>query len=246
MNERGSREWTMALLLVLAVVVIWGFSFAATRIAVATVPPLTAATLRFALAAMVLWPVVRHRWGSLRLDRRDRRDGVVLGLTGVTLAFFFENIGLRYTTASHGALIVSTAPLATAAVEAFLARRMPGLRTLGGFSAALAGVALIVGRSGSAGATWYGDLLVLGTVFCWVAYSFTTRRLVRKYPTLVVTQIAMVIGTLCLLPLAAGELLFVPLGKPDVAAAVAIVYLGVMASALAARSAPAKSASSAA
>ncbi len=231
MTEQGRRS--SAWLLGLAVVLIWGVSFTATRVAVARIPPLSAAFLRFGLAALVLWPVVRRRWGPLRLAPGDRRDGVILGLSGVTLAFLFENIGLKYTTASHGALIVSTAPLATAMAEAIMIRRLPKPRVLGGFVAALAGVALIVGRSGGGGASWYGDLLVLGTVFCWVGYSFVTRRLVGKYPTLVVTQVAMVTGTLFLAPLAGIELLVVPAWEPDLPAGLAIVYLGVLCSAVA-------------
>jgi len=230
-TEQGRRS--SAWLLGLAVVLIWGVSFTATRVAVARIPPLSAAFLRFGLAALVLWPVVRRRWGPLRLAPGDRRDGVILGLSGVTLAFLFENIGLKYTTASHGALIVSTAPLATAMAEAIMIRRLPKPRVLGGFVAALAGVALIVGRSGGGGASWYGDLLVLGTVFCWVGYSFVTRRLVGKYPTLVVTQVAMVTGTLFLAPLAGIELLVVPAWEPDLPAGLAIVYLGVLCSAVA-------------
>jgi len=226
-----ARIWALAL--ASAVVLIWGVSFTATRVAVAVVPPLTAAFLRFGLAALVLWPVVHRRWGPLRLAAGDRRDGLILGLSGVTLAFLFENLGLKYTTASHGALIVSTAPLATALVEAILARRLPRLQVMVGLGAALAGVVLIVGRSEGGGASWFGDLLVFGTVLCWIVYSFTTRRLVGKYPALVVTQVAMVTGSLCLLPLAAGELLWLPVRAPGPEAILAIVYLGVMCSAVA-------------
>ncbi|NOZ94173.1 MAG: DMT family transporter [Acidobacteria bacterium] len=231
MRARGAR--TTAWLLGAAVVLIWGVSFTATRVAVAEVPPLTAALLRFGLASLVLWPVVRRRWGTLRLERPDRKDGWLLGLSGVTLSFLFENVGLKFTTASHGALIVSTAPLATAMAEAVLHRRLPRPRVLAGFVAALAGVGLIVGLSRGGGATWFGDLMVLGTVCCWVVYSFLTRRLVGRYPTLVVTQVAMVTGTVLLFPLAGVELLVVPVGRPGVLQAAAIAYLGVLCSAVA-------------
>ncbi len=232
-TAQARRERTVAWLLGLAVVLIWGVSFAATRVAVAEIPPLTAALLRFGLASAVLYPLVRRRWGRLALDPADRRDGVLLGLSGVTLAFLFENIGLTYTTASHGALIVSTAPLATALAESVVRRRLPSARVLLGFSTALVGVGLIVGLGGGGEATWYGDLLVLGTVFCWVGYSFLTKRLTGRYPTLVVTQVAMVTGTLGLVPLALGELAFMPARLPGPGPLLAIVYLGVLCSAVA-------------
>lgn len=222
-----------ALVLAIAVVLIWGVSFAATRIAVQEIPPLTLAFLRFALASVILWPLVRHRWGTIRLARRDRRAGFLLGLTGVTLAFVFENLGLKYTTASHAALIVSITPLATTMTEAVLARRFPHLRTLGGLLAALAGVALIVGSSEAGAGSVVGDLLMLMTVWSWVAYSFLTQRLTRSYPTLVVTQTALVVGALTLSPLAATEVLVRGVELPSATTVVALLYLGVFCSAIA-------------
>lgn len=240
MNGRGAPRGAparaaraAAWLLGVAVVLIWGVSFTATRVAVEEIPPLTAAFLRFGLAALVLWPLVRRRWGPLHLEREDRRDGLLLGFSGVTMAFLFENVGLKYTTASHGALIVSTAPLATAIAEAVVTRRLPRPRLLAGLVAALAGVGLIVGLSGGGGASCFGDLMVLGTVGWWVVYSFVTKRLVGKYPTLVVTQVAMVSGTLFLAPMAAIELSVAPLGHPGALQAAAIAYLGILCSAVA-------------
>ncbi len=232
-GEPDRRERAVAWILGLAVVVIWGVSFSATRVAVLEIPPLSAALFRFALASLVLHPLVRRRWGRLRLEPEDRRDGVLLGLSGVTLAFLFENVGLRYTTASHGALIVSTAPLATALAESVLRRRLPPARVLLGFLTALVGVGLIVGRGGGGGATWYGDLMVSGTVACWVWYSFLVRRLAGRYPTLVVTQVAMVTGTLGLLPLALAEVAVMPLAMPSARALAAVASLGVLCSAVA-------------
>jgi len=229
----GGRERRVAWALGLAVVLIWGVSFAATRVAVADIPPLTAALLRFGLAGAVLYPVVRRRWGRLALAPEDRRDGVLLGLSGVTLAFLFENMGLKFTTASHGALIVSTAPLATALAESVMRRRFPGLRVMAGFVTAFAGVVVIVGPGGGGEATWYGDLMVFGTVLCWVWYSFLIKRLTGRYPTLVVTQVVMVTGTLGLVPLAAVELVLFPVGMPGPLALASIAYLGILCSAVA-------------
>lgn len=227
------RERLIALLLGLAVVVIWGVSFTATRVAVRDVPPMTLAFLRFALAALVLWPLVRRRWGRWRLRAEDRWAGFFLGLTGVTLAFVCENTALKLTTASHAALIVATTPLATAAVEALVRRRLPRLSTTVGLVVALTGVFLIVGTARGSEGSVEGDLLMLATVSVWIAYSFLTKKLTAHYPTLVVTQVALVVGTVTLAPLALGELMVVGWFRPTTTALGALVYLGVFCSALA-------------
>ncbi len=231
-NGRDVRERRLALGLALVTVVIWGLSFVATRVAVQTVPPLTLAFLRFLIATVLLLGLVRHRYGRIGFTPRDRWDVVWMGLTGVTLAFVFENVGLRHTSASHGALLVSLTPLATAAAEAALGRSRMGWRTLAGLLAALGGVLLIVGAGGG-GATLYGDLLMLATVGCWVAYSFLTERLTGRYPAVAVTAWSIAAGTAALLPLAVVELLREGIGRPGTEALLATLYLGVLCSAVA-------------
>ncbi len=213
--------------------VIWGLSFVATRVAVQGMPPLTLAFVRFLLASVLLVPLVRLRHGGIRLAPGDRRLVAAMGLTGVTLAFVFENIGLRYTTASHGSLLVSLTPLASAVSEAALGRKRLSGRTLAGLLAGLGGVGLIVGSPFEGGASLLGDALMLATVGCWVAYSFITEHLTATLPNLLVTTRAIVVGTVALAPLAALELVREGMPSPSVETWAAVLYLAVFCSALA-------------
>ncbi len=229
----GVSERTRALLLGLTVVVIWGVSFSATRAAVQEIPPLTLAFLRFLVASALLAPIVRRKYGVVHLPRGERRLLMAMGLSGVTLAFVFENVGLRYTTASHGALLISLTPLASVAAEALLGRSRPSGKTLGGLVAALLGVVLIVGSPLAGGATLLGDALILANVVSWVVYSFLTERLSHRLPNLVITTKSIVFGTIALAPLAAVELWREGMGMPSRAAVAAVFYLGIFCSALA-------------
>jgi drug/metabolite transporter (DMT)-like permease len=220
-----------ALVLATAVVVLWGVSFPVSRVAVREIAPLALAAGRFVLAAALLWPLARRR--GLILARADVPAVALLGLFGVTLYFAFENYGLVYTTASHAALIVATVPLGTAAVEAVRRRRMPGVLPLAGMAVAAAGVAIIVRPDGTGSASVLGDLLVLGAMASWVAYTFLAKDLMARYPALLVTAATMVAGAATLLPLAVGEALFVPLRAPSAAAWASLAYLGLLCSAAA-------------
>ncbi len=235
LDPAGTR-WgspTAHLLAACLVIVLWGGSYAVTRAAVQEIPPLLLAFLRFALASVLLWPVVRRRCPGVRLHRRDRWAAAGLGTTGVALYFVFENFGLKHTTASHGALIIATIPLVTAVAEALVRRHPLRPGTLAGLLVALVGVGVIVGGPGSGGASLLGDLLMLGAVGSWVAYTFIAHRLGTRYPNLWVTQAAMVGGTLVLAPLAAAEWAAVaPLPSPSPAAWGALLYLAVLCSAL--------------
>ena len=78
-----------------------------------------------------------------------------------------------------------------------------------------------------------GDLLMLASVSVWVAYSFLVKRLSGRYPTLVVTQIAIVVGAVTLAPLAVGEVIVTGWPRPTAMSLIALAYLGVFCSALA-------------
>jgi drug/metabolite transporter (DMT)-like permease len=224
----GTRPGALAA--ALFAVVVWGASFAVTRAAVQEVPPLTLAFLRFALAAALLWPLgARLR---IRLASRDRYAIFALGFVGVTLYFAFENFGLQFTTASHGALIVATIPLATELVLARRDRRAPTPSVLLGLLAALAGVALIFGRDATGHAGLFGDLLMLGAVLSWVGYTLLAERLVPRFPGVFLTWKIMTVGAFTLLPGALVEFSLVPFGFPSLAAWAGIVFLGVFCSAL--------------
>lgn len=214
-----------------AVVVLWGVSFPVSRVAIREIPPLALATGRFALAAAVLWPAVRHR--GLRLARADVPAVFALGLLGVTLYFALENYGLMYTTASRASLIVAAVPLGSALVEAVRRRRAPRPLALAGMLAAVAGVFVIVKPDGSAAHALLGDLLMLGAMAAWVAYTFLARDLMARTPALLVTAATMAAGAVTLLPLAAVEAFFVPLRAPSAGAWAALAYLGLLCSAAA-------------
>ncbi len=229
-NRPTSTLW-IPLMLALLVILVWGLSYAVTRVAVQEIPPFSLGFLRFALASLLIWPLAR-RYRRVRIAREDRLGVFLLGFVGVTLYFGFENLGLRFTTASHGALIIATIPLCTEIAEALRRRRPPTARAITGLVLALAGVVLIIGRS-SGGASLGGDLLMIGAVLTWVWYTFIAHRLVQRYPNLLLTCRIMVVGALTMLPLAAVEAWLFPFGPPSTGAWGGVVFLGVVCSALA-------------
>lgn len=213
------------------VAVFWGGMYTAGRILARLLPHFTAATLRFAVASVILIALIRVREGRLpRLDRRGFAAVAALALTGVFLfnAFFFgslERIG-----AGRGALIMALNPLGIAVgAWLFLDDRMTRVRWLG-IALALAGAAVVVSRGELAtlvdGAIGVGELLMMGSALCWVAYTLIGRSVLAGMTPLGATTWAAVIGTPMLAACAAFERPWTALAAMPADGWWAVAYLG--------------------
>ncbi|MEN7433510.1 DMT family transporter [Chromobacterium sp. TRC.1.1.SA] len=235
------REASPRLYLQLVLVaVIWGGTFIAGRQLAGGLPPLLAACLRFTIASATLLgflaltrtPLARPASGQLlRL--------ALLGLCGVfgyNLFFFY---GLQHVGAARASLIVALNP-AMIALASFLLRKeaLPPLK-LAGVALCLAGAGLvIVGKNpdalaGAAGGG--GDLLILGCVACWVAYSVGSRGLSQALGPLQTVTWSILLGTamLWLASWLRGDASLAALEKLDAAQWGGLLYLGALGSALA-------------
>jgi drug/metabolite transporter (DMT)-like permease len=182
--------------------VLFGASVVAVRIAVADVPPLTLALLRFGQGSLVLlaWLALFRR-DQLRVARRDLPYLATLGLIFFTIFPYTFNAGLVYVPASRGALLVATMPLWTLVLARFAARDRPSARQIAGVLTSIAGVAIVMLSRGPAGGSMKGDALLLTTALCGAVYNLLAKRMLARYGGVTVTLYAMLFGSLFLLPL---------------------------------------------
>jgi drug/metabolite transporter (DMT)-like permease len=220
------------------VAVFWGGMYAAGRVLAQLLPHFTAATLRFAVAVVILLALVRAREGGLpRLDRRAAVGVLALALTGVFFfnLFFFgslERIG-----AGRGALIMALNPLGIAVgAWLFFHDRMTSVRWLG-IALAILGASVVVSRGELAtlgeGAIGPGELLMMGAALCWVGYTLIGRLVMTRMTPLGATAWAAVVGTPLLAACAAFERPWGALAAMPADGWWAVAYLGVFGTVLA-------------
>jgi drug/metabolite transporter (DMT)-like permease len=191
----------------LSTAVLLGTNPAAVKYAVGYVPPLPFAALRFVLAGLVLWAILRLFDPKGRLRREDFLAMAGLGLVGVALNNAAFTFGVSMTSASNTALVVATAPLWGMLLGFVLGWERPSLKGIAGVGLALVGVGVIVYRGlGSDGTSLMGDLLVMGAAACWGSYAVLSLPLLRRYSPLAVAGYSMLFGGLAVLPLASLDL----------------------------------------
>src|SRR3954468_16453594 len=144
------------------------------------VPPVAIATLRWLLAAAVLWPFVRHQvardWPLVR-----EKPGIIvfLALLGGALFGTLQFVGLQYTSALNVSVMNSLTPVLIVLASAVLFGDRIGRLQLVGIGVSLAGVFVIITRLDPAVVSGLafnrGDLIILLNQVLWAVYAVCLR-----------------------------------------------------------------------
>ena len=175
--------------LLLTAVVIWGWTFVATKILLEEIGPLEIFALRLAIGLPFLAIVLFARRVPLRFAQGDVRP-LVLGGAIFTTHFFVQVAGLDETTAINTGWIISVSPLALAVLSFVFLRERIGWHGVAGIAVATTGILLLVSRGRLTDLGWLrstGDWLVLASAHTWAIYTVVTRDLVRRRHPLAVT-----------------------------------------------------------
>jgi drug/metabolite transporter (DMT)-like permease len=197
-------------LLLLSAVVIWGWTFVATKILVAELGPLEIFALRLAIGLPFLGGILVLKRVPLRFARADAAP-LFLGGALFTLHVLVQIGGLVTTTATNTGWIISVSPLALAVLSFLFLHERIGRSVVAGIAMATVGILLLVSRGRLADLAWLqntGDWLVLASAHTWALYTVVTRDLVRRRQPLAVTFGILLIAAVftAILFVAAGDL----------------------------------------
>ena len=133
-------------------------------------------SIRYAISAGLLLPVLLIRLRRLRLSTLG--SGLLLGVL-YFLEMASETIGLRHTDTSTAALLVNPAIVLVPLMEAILRRKLPQSMELAGALTTFSGIGLLALRSGSL--AWQGgESCCILAAFSYAAYIILTARLSQK------------------------------------------------------------------
>src|SRR3970282_112376 len=131
--------------LLLSAVVLWGWTFVATKILLAELGPVEILALRLVIGVPFLGGVLLVKRGPLRFGRADAWP-LLLGGGIFTLHVLVQVAGLVTTTATNTGWIISVSPLALAVLSFLFLRERIGWRGAAGIAVATAGILLLVSR----------------------------------------------------------------------------------------------------
>jgi drug/metabolite transporter (DMT)-like permease len=145
------------------IMIIWGATPVATRLAVADLDPLHVGLLRTVFAGVLALPIALALRQPLPKDRRGLLLLIVSGASGFIVFPLLYSVGQRDTSAMHGGMILAALPIFTGSYAALVERQRPSARWIAGCIIALLGECVLIALRAGSGAepTWGGDLLVL-------------------------------------------------------------------------------------
>ena len=185
-------------LALLLTVMVWGVNLTAVKLLTPVLDATLIALLRMALAAAVLWGLLR--W---RETVRQPWSGAewVGGLAVAALMVYAQQMlfatGMARTTATNAALVMALAPFVNLMAETLVFRKPLVPRQLAGAMLAMAGVALVILNRPQAQWTraGLGDLLILLSVFTFATGGVIIQRMMRGRSMLSVSAFSHVAGS---------------------------------------------------
>lgn len=225
-------RWTEAGLLLM--VGIWGVNFSVVKRALETFQPLAFNGLRFLIASVFVFAVLRGGGPLRRPARSDLPRIALLGVVGnvaYQLAFI---LGLDRTRAGNAAVILALTPVFTTLLSAMHGHERPRGRSWTGVVVSVFGVALVTGGTPQLRPEeLWGDLILVGAAAIWAVYTVGARPLIRRYGAVPVTAWTLWVGAAGLLGIGAPQLFRQNWGRLGAAAWGGLAYSALLAIGLA-------------
>ena len=217
-------------------VVFWGLSIISTKVVLAQIPPVSIAFFRYSIATATLIPLAFLTHSLPKITLKDLGTLIITSMFGIVLYFLFENNALQYTTASNASMLVAAMPLFAIIIEALFFRQRISWKMAVCILISIVGVYLVVtvdGRLDFSSASFFGNLLMMGSMICWVVYTFLNKNLEGKYSGMTIITYQSLASIFIFMPFVIPEIKRWPeLASITPSILANLVFLGVFCSAL--------------
>ncbi|HEV8438185.1 MAG TPA: DMT family transporter [Methylomirabilota bacterium] len=209
-----------------------------TRLTLEHVSPSTLAFAELLIASVLLVPLALRRDAkAMAMSAADRWRIAGMGLIGFAVAFSLSNWGIRLSSASNAALLITLEPASLIVLSPLLLGEKLTRREASGAALALLGATVIV-VNGVPGVTtelaprWRGDVLLVLAAVAYASYTLLGRRVLSRHRALPVTAWSLLCGAAGMVPLVTLEHMSGQASTWTPAAVAGMLYLAVVVVAL--------------
>jgi drug/metabolite transporter (DMT)-like permease len=199
-------EWAAHLSL-LGFALLSGSAYVGAKLALRGIGPFSTAFLRFLVACLITWPVLKFTSGIQPIRKEHFGYLIAHGLFQTTFYFGLQYFGLQFTTANNTALIVNTRPIFLAILAVLVYRERFSLLQWLALFLSFCGVVIILYDPAAALLPnhFFGDFLIVLNALSGALGVLFGKRLLKEYQPFTILVYQITIGMLGLLPLALLE-----------------------------------------
>ncbi|HEV8531443.1 MAG TPA: EamA family transporter [Methylomirabilota bacterium] len=191
--------------------IVYGSSYAVSRVVLEHMGPATLSFFRLAIGSLVLVPLaLAQRRDDVRLSRADKWNIFWMGLCGFAGAFAFGNWGLRFSTATNAALLITVEPVSLILLSPLVLGEHLTRREGVGALLTVVGATVVVlngipGASVAIAPHWRGDLLLVLSGLAYAGYSLFGRDVLARHKAVPVTAWSILWGLVVMVPFTVAE-----------------------------------------
>lgn len=209
----------------------WGSLYVVSRFVLGKVPVITVLFLRYFIAAITLF-VINKNSKVKKIERKDLKYMFLIGVVGYFLSVGMQLLGIKLSNASIASLVNAMNPITIMIFAAIILKERLTVKKAICVMLAMAGVYIIIGDVKGNGEV-LGILFSVFSVILWSFISIIVRKTARKYSASQITIYSMFIAAVCIFPFSMGELIITHNVKFDLSVVIALLYMGIVCTALA-------------
>jgi drug/metabolite transporter (DMT)-like permease len=214
---------------------IWGGMYVVSKYVLDFVPPFTLVWLRYAIAFVVLFGILKvHQYKTkARLSLR-KQDWLLLGwigFIGYFVSISLQFIGTKLSDAHTGALITSATPAFIVLFARLVLHEWITLRKAFALLLATIGVVIVIGLDNSGGTSFWGNMMLVGAALTWALLSVYVKVASTRFSALTITTYAILFALLFTTPVMIWELYEQPVSFPSMIVVFGVLYLGIISTA---------------
>ncbi|MCU5522556.1 DMT family transporter [Bacillus sp. TK-2] len=214
---------------------IWGGMYVVSKYVLDFIPPLTLVWLRFIIAFVVLYGILKlaekKQKKKVTIRKKDWLLFAWIGFIGYFISITCQFIGTKLSDAHTGSLVTSATPAFMVIFAALILKEKLSARRLLSTILATIGVIIVIGWDIEIGSYFIGTIILVGAAITWALLSIYVKIASIQFSSLVITTYAIFFSLFFITPFMIWELQTSSIGTVNTYVIFGVLYLGIVSTA---------------
>ncbi|ATI53603.1 MULTISPECIES: DMT family transporter [Bacillus cereus group] len=214
---------------------IWGGMYVVSKYVLDYIPPLTLVWLRFIIAFVVLYMILKiaekKQKKTVTIRKKDWLLFAWIGFIGYFISITCQFIGTKLSDAHTGSLVTSATPAFMVIFAAIILKEKLTARRLLSTIIATIGVIIVIGWDIEIGSYFIGTIILVGAAITWALLSIYVKIASARFSSLVITTYAIFFSLFFITPFMVWEFQSSPIEHMNLYVLLGVLYLGIVSTA---------------